>query len=117
MMHRYDVSRLPLQVASVARQYPVQAQKTRAVVIEAGGSAVRWRPCRRSQPKHPSSSTADSGWAGAPCGRPDLLVAAEASGYRAIDVKWHSALEGAGPSASITRALVSPYPTHASRPL
>jgi len=40
-------------------------------------------------------------------GKPDLLVATPAGGYRALDVKWHMALDVAEPSRDSVPAMVS----------
>jgi predicted RecB family nuclease len=41
-------------------------------------------------------------------GKPDLLVLAPNGGYRAVDIKWHMALDIAKPSGKSVPAMVSP---------
>jgi predicted RecB family nuclease len=145
MMVRYDVSRVPLQGAYVARQCPVRAQNDvivpgervepgpfqlrlfghgnafetsvvaellaaprSAVAIEGTGAVAELatvEAMRRGVPLILNGRLVDEH--GHRVGKPDILVRTAEDRYRAVDVKWHSALEVRSPSNKGNAALVS----------
>jgi len=145
MTTRYDVTRVPLQGAYVARQCPVRAQNDAigpgeplppdaalqrrfdhgnafeseiltelvagepgAVVVAGGGqsaAAATLAAMHGGAPLIQNGRLTDD--AGRRVGKPDLLVRAPGGAYRAVDVKWHMALDVAGPSGPGTPVLLS----------
>ncbi len=85
------------------------ADEPEATVIEGGGQAAEvatMAAMRGGAPLILNARLSDE--AGRRVGKPDLLVLAAGGGYRAVDIKWHMAVEVAKISGKGVAALVSP---------